>query len=151
MSNEYTIDHTEFCCVCGSPIWSETSIRRGYGGECAMAIKDAKAKRVFVDPDLKAKYYQIEASMLIAYISEKTFKSGFRKSFQESVMKQAIWLSKKQKDICKDILFTWDGELAKKFEHELHQRHEEFWDQIPVTREDIEIARQKIREKREEN
>lgn len=145
---EPTIDSTEYCSVCGSPIWSETSKRRGYGGECAAAIRDAKAKRVFADADLKKKYYQIEAELLIELMKKQTFKSKFRQSFQETLAKQATWLSKRQKEIAYEILFEYDGEARRSFENMLHQKHELFWDEIPVTREDIEIARKSIRGKR---
>jgi hypothetical protein len=148
---EPTIDVTERCVVCGSPIWSLTSIQRGYGGECAAAIHEAKAKRVFADPGLKSTYYRIEAEMLINYISTRNIHSEFRKSFQASVVKQATWLSKKQDEICRSILFDYDGELARNFDAELKQRREQFWETISITRDDIEIARQIIRKKRKKS
>lgn len=146
---EPTIDITERCVVCGSPIWSEASRRRGYGGECAQVMQDAKAKRVFTDPTLKASYYQIEAEMLINRIANKTFKVGFRQSFQETVVKQATWLSKRQKEIATDILFAYDAEAHCNYIEELRRARELFWDSIPVTREDIEIARHELRKRKE--
>ena len=145
---EPTIDITERCIVCGSPIWSEASRRRGYGGECAQAIQDAKAKRVFTDPDMKASYYKIEAELLIARIASKNFKSGFRLSFQETLKKQATWMSKRQKEIATEILFAYDGEGLRNYTEELRQARELFWDSVPVTRDDIEIARREMRKKR---
>lgn len=146
--NGPTIDVTERCVVCGSPIWSVESIRRGYGSECAAAIQEAKVKRVFADQELKSSYYRIEAEMLIGYMSTRNFRSEFRKSFQASVVKQATWLSKKQAEICRSILFDFDFELARDFDTELKQRREQFWETIKITRDDIEIARQIIRKKR---
>jgi hypothetical protein len=146
--SEPTIDVTERCVVCGSLIWSFASIQRGYGSECAAAIQEAKAKRVFTDPELKSAYYRIEAEMLINYISHRNFRSDFRKSFQASVVKQATWLSKKQAEICRSILFDYDNKLAEGFDAELKQRREQFWETIEITRDDIEIARQIIRKKR---
>ena len=145
---EPTIDITERCIVCGSPIWSEASRRRGYGGECAQAMQDAKAKRVFADPDMKASYYKIEAELLIARIASKNFKPGFRLSFQETLVKQATWLSKRQKEIASEILFAYDGEALRSYTEELRRARELFWDNIPVTRDDIEIARREMRKKR---
>ena len=145
---EPTIDITERCIVCGSPIWSEASRRRGYGGECAQAMQDAKAKRVFADPDMKASYYKIEAELLIARIASKNFKPGFRLSFQETLVKQATWLSKRQKEIASEILFAYDGEALRSYTEELRRARELFWDNIPFTRDYIEIARREMRKKR---
>ena len=143
-----TIDTVERCVVCGSPIWSVASRLRGYGGECAQAMQEAKAKRVFADPNLKANYYRIEAELLINRIATKTFRAGFRKSFQETLIKQATWLSKRQKEIATDILFAYDGEALRNYTEELKRVREAFWDSIPITLEDIEIARQGMRKKR---
>jgi hypothetical protein len=136
------------CLICGSPITSEASISRGYGSECARALFQAKRNRVMNDTEMKAKFYAMKTNLLIALMTKKNFRNGFKKSFQETILKQKTWLSKKQADICQSILFDFDADAKASFEVELAGLHQDFWDSIDVTREDIECARQIIRDKR---
>lgn len=140
---ESTIDTACYCSICGSIITSQASIARGYGGECATAVKKARLKRIFDDAELKRKYYAIEAEMIIAELAKMNFRSEFRKSFSASVMAQKDWLSRKQKEIALSLLGNPSDLLDT-----ITRRREIFLDEIPVTQVDIEVARREIREKR---
>lgn len=140
--------HKEYCSVCGNQIWSDVSVARGYGSECAAAIQKAKVYRVFHDVSDNSKmieYYSIQATMLINLLAKMNFRSAFKKSFQKTVLNQKVWLSKKQLDIAKQIVFENEKNDRYAFELELKDRYDEFWQNIPVTRKDIEIARRLIR------
>lgn len=64
------------------------------------------AGRIFPDPELKKQYYSIEARSIICRLEEKRagFRSQFRKSFTDTLIRQHDWMSRKQKDIALDIL-----------------------------------------------
>ena len=135
---------THYCDVCGSPITALRSIQRGYGDECARAIMKAKMRRIFSDDGCKRNYYRIEAEAIIASIKTMNFRSAFRKSFQKSIVSQHDWLSHKQKDIAIELI----GERWHNISYDVECKRKLFLDTIPITRDDIEIARQAIRELR---
>ena len=134
-----------YCQICGNPISALESIKRGYGTECAKALYKAKQIRVFQDEKLKSKYYEILPKLLIKIMRTKKFKSDFKKKFQATIINQETWLSKKQIEICKSILFDYDLDAKLKFELELSDIYDTFYDSIKIEREDIERARQLLR------
>lgn len=136
----------ERCEICGNIITSIESIRNGMGAECAHALNKARFNKMLADEQLRKEYYSIEAKVIIQAISNKRFRSAFRKSFKETLIKQANWLSRKQKDIATELLV---GGAYEDMLDTVSNLEHEFLESLPVSREEIEIARQQIRGKKE--
>lgn len=142
------------CCICGHYIYSDESIRRGYGSECAAALNKAKYIVIFSDDNLKSKYYNLDIYYLKELIEEelsKKLRNKFKKSFLPSVKEQIEakhFLTKKQRDILMDMLVRPYMHRAEEYKKELHIRRELMLDNIEVDVELIEKARQILRKEK---
>lgn len=144
------------CCVCGHPIYSDESLRRGYGGECAAAITKAKYIVVFSNDDLRSKYYNLDIYFLRDLIEEelkKKLRNSFKKSFLPSVKEQIDtkhFLTKKQRDILMDMLVYSKCGMLDEYRKYVDIEKDRMFEDIKVDIELIEKARQIIREKKKE-
>lgn len=140
------------CSICGHYIYSDESIHRGYGSECAAALNKAKYIIIFSDDNLKSKYYNLDIYFLKELIEKemsKKLRNEFKKSFLPSVKEQIDtkhFLTKKQRDILLSMLVYPYMDITEEYKEELKIRREKMLDDIEVDTELIEKARQIIRE-----
>lgn len=140
------------CSICGHYIYSDESIRRGYGSECAVALNKAKYIVIFSDDNLKSKYYNLGIYFLKKLIEKemsKKLRNEFKKSFLPSVKEQIEtkhFLTKKQRDILLSMLVYPYMDRTEEYKEELKIRRDKMLDEIEVNTELIEKARQIIRE-----
>lgn len=137
------------CSICGAPISDNNS--EGIGYECKAALKEAKSMVFFANDENRLNLYIIEVSVFKAAFIERfkdtKFRSEFKKSFYTSIC-QAERVSKKQLDIIKQQI-SYDNDLFFKVSSKVSDEKKDFIrngiSEIKVTREQIEIARKKIR------
>lgn len=138
------------CGICGHYIYSDESIRCGYGSECAAALNKAKYIVIFSDDNLKSKYYNLDIYFLKELIEKemsKKLRNEFKKSFLPSVKEQIEtkhFLTKKQRDILLSMLVYPYGDRIEEYKEELKMHREKMLDGIKVDIELIEKARQII-------
>lgn len=144
--------YTHTCGICGHYIYSDESIRRGYGSECTAALNKAKYIVIFSDDNLKSKYYNLDICFLKECIEKETpkkLRNEFKKSFLSSVKEQIDtkhFLTKKQRDILLSMLVYPYMDRTEEYKEMLKIRREKMLDEIEVNTELIEKARQIIRE-----
>ena len=134
------------CSICGHYIYSDESIRRGYGSECAVALNKAKYIVIFSDDNLKSKYYNLDIYFLKKLIEKemsKKLRNEFKKSFLPSVKEQ---IETKHLDILLSMLVYPYMDRTEEYKEELKIRRDKMLDEIEVNTELIEKARQIIRE-----
>jgi hypothetical protein len=130
------------CAICGNIITSIESIQRGMGAECYSALLNAKYKKIMADTELKKQYYVIEAKLIISALNGKKFRNHFKKSFRETLNKQATWLSHRQEVIALDLLGN-----PRNLIEQMNAEKNYFVSKIEVTPAEIEIARKELRAK----
>ena len=140
------------CIVCNSPIWSDESLARGYGSECAAAIDEAKFKVIMSDNNkslnynwlIKVKHYK---ALFVETFKDTKFRKEFKKNFYASICK-AERISKKQLDIMISWLEYTDVdlyELSETIKEEKRQFIKDESKNIKVNRAMIETARRQLR------
>lgn len=143
---------TDKCIICGSPIWSEESLSRGYGSECAEAIKDAIFKVIMSDNKnslefnwlIKVNHYK---PLFVETFKNTKFRKEFKRNFYASICK-AERISKKQLSIMHDWLYYADVSLTKLDENIREAKRlfiEEKSKDIKITPAMVETARRELR------
>ena len=144
----------ERCSVCGHPIFSMESVRRGYGSECAKAIQSAQFQLLKEDKENSLKYFwlieiEILQKLFLKVFVNVNFRSDFRSSFFQS-MKKAKRISRKQKEIMFSMLdekITPEekGNLLENIRETKKNFLNNYFSTCNVSRKAIEIARKNIR------
>lgn len=141
---------SDFCSICGHVITSDESLARGYGSECAAALRKAYFTLMRQDNEASLMYnwlirVSLTKSLYLETFAKTKFRSEFKKSFYAS-MKTAERISKKQLDIMENELMYKNlapkcGEIIEKKE----LFFKEWCSDKQVTRKAIEIARKEMR------
>lgn len=138
------------CIICGHPIYSDESIQRGYGSECAAAIIKAKYITIFSNDILKSQYYNLDIDFILNLIYtelDKNLRNNFKKNFLLSVKSQIEekkYITKKQREVLLDMLVYSKG-INNAYTNYLQDAKYKMLDSLCVDRELVEKARQIIR------
>lgn len=141
------------CLICGA-VLSENNIT-GIGRECLAALNKAKSTIFFNNKEYSFKYnYLIEVEVVkntfLTMFETVNFRSTFKKSFFES-MKNAEHVSRKQLDVMRDMIGYKDviayNDMLKDIRTKKDEYKECICSDISVTREQVEIARNIIKNK----
>ena len=114
------------CIICGHPIWSDESLARGYGSECASLLKTVIKEKFFANKKYSLTYNWLiqvnifKKAFVEAYKNVK-FRSSFRKSFYESI-KNRDRISRKQLDIIIDLLRSKDVDVSELYDQIDHEK-----------------------------
>ena len=131
------------CAICGRFI-SENNLL-GIGSECFKALRYAQVIMQCSTEQGKMEYYNRDLPFLKPLIEKelkKKLKNKFKIQFLNSI-KDAASLSKKQREILLSML-DFD---KKEYDKHMQETKEYILDRVEVSRELLEIARRKIRDK----
>lgn len=137
----------DYCIICGAPL-SEGNTT-GIGSECMAALHAAKAYKAKKDGlNLKVHVYmsKLYRAKFVELYKGVKFRSAFRRNFYES-MQTCERISKKQLDIMTNIMMEkYDGcSFFLEIREKVDKYEKQLIDETEVTREEIEIARNYIR------
>lgn len=131
------------CAICGHFIGENNQM--GIGAECFHALRYAQMIMQCSTEQGKKEYYNRDLPFLKLLIEQelkKKLRSKFKIQFLNSI-KDADSLSKRQREVLLSML-EYD---SKEYEKHMYETRLYLLDKIKPTRELIETARQKIREK----
>ena len=141
---------SDFCSICGHVITSDESLARGYGSECAMALRKAYFTLMRQDNEASLMYnwlirVNLVKSLYLETFAKTKFRSEFKRSFYAS-MKTSERISRKQFEIMENELMYKNLGIKSDVIIEAKESFFKKWcSDKRVTINAIEIARKQIR------